>query len=332
MNSGSARLVRVAGFPRIHITLIDVANATARQYGGAGFALSGPKIVVSAVEAIESCVTLVLEDRIGSVECKDQVHSMLDRLHERAPYPPVKVTIETAPPLHVGFGTKTSVLLGVAAVNELYNLRLDIPTLKRISGRGGTSGVGINTFFTGGFVTDAGHRQPRTSHLPSSASNPDNIPRVLVQFDFPEDWICHVFLPDGVRRSGSAEIEFFAEHTPIPGPEALDVLAEVYHGLAPAIADADLRGTRRALGRINRIGFKAREVRAQSPDARSLLERLQDVPDLASGMSSMGPLVYALARHDDARSIAHLRQIAQNSGVRLLGSFKGQNSGFEFIQ
>ena len=44
-------VIGVRTFPRIHMTLIDVAGATRRRFGGAGFALQARPVKVRAARA-----------------------------------------------------------------------------------------------------------------------------------------------------------------------------------------------------------------------------------------------------------------------------------------
>jgi beta-ribofuranosylaminobenzene 5'-phosphate synthase len=71
----------------------------------------------------------------------------------------VALTILESPPTHVGLGSKTSVSLACIEAACLTLGRQPTPIeLISMTGRGGTSGIGINTYFSGGVIADDGHR------------------------------------------------------------------------------------------------------------------------------------------------------------------------------
>src|SRR4030042_4707338 len=152
------------------------------------------------------------------------------------------VLILSLPPQHSGFGSKTALLLGIAAAcNALLGSPLTPDNIKQLSRRGGTSGVGLNAFFLGGLIVDLGHPQcDGLSFMPSSVSQPSGFPPVCVRVPFPEQWQIQLFLPNGRIYADRDEIIFFSQNTPILREEAFRVLAAVYHGIVPAFIEPDL--------------------------------------------------------------------------------------------
>jgi predicted sugar kinase len=106
-------------------------------------------------------------------------------------------------------------------------------------------------------------------------------------------------------------------------------MAAVHHGLVPAVAHADLALLKNSLADIHATGFKQKELAAQASDVRNLFHRLNACDEAAVGMSSMGPLLYAVT-HRSSASIAEL--LAVDSGIArqaYLGAFDGRNIGYE---
>lgn len=199
------------------------------------------------------------------------------------------------------------------------------------SGRGGTSGVGVNTVFAGGFVVDGGHGTNRKLRYgPSSTVRAARVPPVLVRLRFPDAWRVHLFLPKGYRYSGEREARFFEQNAPIGVQEVYEVLAAVYHGVVPAIAEGDLELLRMAVREVHRTGFKRRELDGQRPEVRDLVEELQEGLKLAAGMSSLGPLVYAIApagrELDEEACGAVFRE------TEYLGRFCARNAPYEVAE
>lgn len=321
-------MVTLLAYPRIHVTLIDLGHATLRANGGAGFAVHGLPLKISAQTG--GC------DRVSMPEdydraAHDDVEMALARMRRVFDFPPTLISVATSAPQHVGLGTKTCAALGtLQAVAWLHGIDTSRSELQRLSGRGGTSGVGISTFFTGGFIVDSGHPYSYRQYAPSSAAPPAALPPVSVQMEMPNEWACHLILPKGFRRAGLEEAAFFQENTPIKEEGVLHVLSAVYHGICPAVASADLNLFRTALLQINETGFKRQEVMTQPPALAALLRRVNANHAFAAGMSSMGPLVYVIAAVGPAENARReLEGICGQFGANYLGEYGFRNAGFE---
>ena len=319
--------IGVRAFPRIHMTLVDLAGATRRRFGGAGFALQAAPAVVRAVRAartrLDILPNLLDRDRRDLQKYAESISEALNTCFH--------IEVRSIMRQHVGLGSKTALLLAVGfACNALARSPLSPRQLALLSGRGGTSGVGVNTTFTGGFVVDGGHRAAvDVPYVPSSAGRPSTLPPALVRLNLPTDWRVHLFLPRGRCYSAAEEIRFFEHNTPIPVKEVYDVMAAVYHGIATAVAEADLDCLRYALREVQRTGFKRREIDNQTPSVRKLLNRLDAEEGLAAGMSSLGPLVYAVAATGPKGAWEPVLARILTPDVEYLGCFRGRNRGYE---
>ena len=255
--------IGVRTFPRIHMALVDLAGATRRRFGGVGFALQATPANVRAMRASQNRLDVLprLLERDRS-DLKRYVESISHALNMC-----FHIEVRSVMPQHVGLGSKTALLLAVGfGCNALARTPLSPRELALMSGRGGTSGVGINATFTGGFVVDGGHRAAvDVPYVPSSAGRPSTLPPALVRLNFPADWAIHLFLPRGRYYSAGEEVRFFEHNTPIRVKEVHEVMAAVYHGIATAVAEADLDCLRDALREVQRTGFKRREIDSQAP-------------------------------------------------------------------
>jgi beta-ribofuranosylaminobenzene 5'-phosphate synthase len=176
-------------------------------------------------------------------------------------------------PQHVGLGTKTALLLAMLdAANRALGLALSAPELRALSGRGGTSGVGIHTYFRGGFVLDAGHPQASVSTLaPSSSRVSPSVPLMLTWAPFPERWQVTLMTAAGPRIQGEDELAFFAAATPVSAEQVLRTYALAHHGVAPAFLDEDLECLGSSLRELHQIGFKAHELAHQHASVQAAL-------------------------------------------------------------
>lgn len=317
--------MRVISFPRVHIALADLAGATFRRFGGAGISIDGLPTIVD-VERVSRHPQVMIPPTSGESTLR-VIHALLDRL--RPECGDLSVTVAKAPPEHIGLGSKTSlvmaVLVGAFGAAQVDRTRDELQNLSR---RGGASGVGIHTFFDGGFIADGGHRQElgTSDFLPSSASLGHRPPPKLVQLSVPSSWHFTLILPRGHTYSGQDEVAFFRQHTPISEQSALRVLGLLYHGVSAAVATDDFALFREALAELQRCGFKRREIAGQPRIIRLVLRRLRE-QSIAAGMSSMGPLVYAVSPDAEAAEIA--KATATELGAAVLGTFRARNTGYE---
>jgi beta-ribofuranosylaminobenzene 5'-phosphate synthase len=316
-------------FPRIHVCLLDLSGATGRKNGGAGFTLDGLPTVIKVKESFATTVSIVGND----TELSEATGRLLERFGKRLARQ-LTFSLEIIPPtLHVGLGSKTAVLLAILeGLNQTFGLKLEPSELQSISGRGGTSGVGINTFFSGGFVVDGGHPQDDLGVFRPSSAHAHGIcvPPVMIRINIPSHWRFHLFVPPkGLKRFAEDELAFFKANTPLPAAEVFESIAIVYHNVVPAVMQGDIKLLKAAISAVSSVGFKLREIESQGTAVRSLIKALEVYPDSAVGMSSMGPLVYAITNLGDNAFDAYLKDVIERFDCGYLGSFAGRNRGFE---
>jgi beta-ribofuranosylaminobenzene 5'-phosphate synthase len=139
----------------------------------------------------------------------------------------------------------------------------------------------------------------------------------------PPSWQILLLRPQvGVVREAGAEASFFQENTPVPPGEVLEAIAAVYHGLLPAVLSDDLEAFGHWLRQLQDVGFKRRELLGQPTEVRDMLKVVQEMFP-AAGMSSMGPLLFAI---DTVDRKAEVGQFMPN--VQVLGPVAPANAGY----
>lgn len=317
----------VRAFPRIHIGLVDLGNATRRRYGGAGFMLDCMPVEVSIEKGPQRIVGLNLVDQMA----RKNIIAAIERLGKALPLKLGRISIRRVTPQHIGLGSKTALILALLKACTLFNRHSTTATdLQRLSGRGGASGVGVHGFFKGGFVVDAGHKADQgVPFVPSSAGVPSEVPPLITRIRIPIGWRFALFLGPGRMYSGAQEKKFFLENTPISKSEVLKTIAILHYGIIPAVLQSDIDELRHSLRDFHRFGFKHRELHGQTEAVRTLFSELSRVSECATGLSSMGPLIYTVLNNPSDDLLGHLVKIAEKKGARLLGVFKGRNGAHE---
>ena len=281
---------------RLHLALIDLNGSLGRIDGGIGLSLNYPcfKIIAepsTSVEIIGSNIQPFLE----------RAKKIIDILKTKiaasgANFDGVLIEIEQAIPPHMGLGSGTQLSLGIAAaICKLYDVDLTVEEMALLTGRGGTSGIGIAAFREGGFIIDGGHKYPlqKSAFLPSSASHNVASPPVLIRRDFP-DWRVLIVIPNSKRISGAEEVRLFTTLCPMPKETAQQLSHLVLMKLLPALVEEDIFAFGEVVNRIQEIGWKKIEVDMQGEILKKTIEFLRNNGAIGVGLSSWGPALYVL--------------------------------------
>jgi beta-ribofuranosylaminobenzene 5'-phosphate synthase len=280
--------VRITTPSRLHFSLLDLNGALGRIDGGFGLAITDPNFQIVAERATGI--------HVASSVYRERAYTVLERLQKTYPFPGIKLTFESEIPMHCGFGSGTQLALGVVqAVNVLYELDLDVQELARVVGRGGTSGIGIAAFDTGGFIVDGGHRFPdqKSSFLPSSALGDIPPPPILLRYPFPESPIL-IVMPNCSRIYGDAEIKLFQTLCPQPEWVAQKLSHTLLLQILPALIEGDMPNFGNALNSIQTFGWKKVEIDAQGDELQLTLDFLKTSGAFGAGVSSWGPAICVL--------------------------------------
>ncbi|MDY6966047.1 MAG: beta-ribofuranosylaminobenzene 5'-phosphate synthase [Halobacteriota archaeon] len=298
-------MIKIITPSRIHITLIDLNASLGRVDGGVGITLDEPSMVFTAERSDEIVVT-------GCEELAGRVKQSAEAVIGENDFG-IHINIEKIFPLHVGLGSGTQASLASGmAVNGLYNLGLSVREIAELVERGGTSGIGVASFEDGGFILDGGHRfSEKNAFAPSSASAIPP-PPVLLRRDFP-DWGIVLAIPNLKGSYDAEEVDIFQRECPIRlnGVQAVSHL--ILMKMLPALFEEDIVEFGRSINEVQKTGFKEREIELQHPIIKTLMDAMIDCGAYGAGMSSFGPVVYALT--DSPRKIKEEAQKILNGSV-----------------
>lgn len=299
---------------RLHLTLIDMNATIGRVDGSIGITLDKPFIKINAHKL----------DIIEITGCSEHIERIKQSALKLLPEGEgVLINIEEDYPSHIGLGSGTQAALAAGmAVNKLYGLGLNIYEIAVKVGRGGTSGIGVAAFESGGFILDGGHKfSEKKAFLPSAASKLPPAP-VLMRKDFPE-WDILIAVPEQKGASMKTEVNIFQEKCPIPLHEVEKLSHVILMQLLPALAEEDITTFGKSINVIQELGFKKREVELQ-PVSKGLMQALINGGAYGAGMSSFGPTVYAFGE-----DMENLKKIASDllGGRGMVFSTKARNKG-----
>lgn len=286
--------------PRLHISLISMHANGYRVNGGLGFSLEEPKGILEC--GISK--TFEFNDSRNFPLSYSEVEEIRVTVEETKSVLSLKnnisVSLEGGILTHFGMGSGTAIRLGcLEALLSLNNENYKTKDLISYSKRGGTSGIGIHTYFRGGFVFDLGIRNQGKEFLPSSRAQNPLPPLVLQRIDMP-DWNVGLCMPKNVKRkTQEEEVQFFRTTCPISAQESYKVLYHSLFGTYASLRENSFESFAKSIREIQGCEWKNKE---RSEHGERLIELERSLYDLGAkcvGMSSLGPLLFFFA--DDAK-------------------------------
>lgn len=293
---GSPARLTIAVCSRLHLTLLAMHSGEYRINGGIGFAIADPacELVFSGVPIFS--IDDQRTDPLSPSEL-ERLSSILHTEQKRHGFTTaLAVVIGGRMRTHSGFGSGTAISL--ACLEALHRLNGSTPStaaLVSASGRGGTSGVGLHTYFSGGCVFDLGRPVGIEPHAPSHQAMASLSPLVLDHLPMPE-WDIGICIPLGIPHKSEAEERAFFERTcPLPAEAVYATVHHALFGLYAAIREADRATFCRALRAIQECAWKKAERLEYGPALAEIEQALYDCGAEAVGMSSLGPALFFLA-------------------------------------
>jgi beta-ribofuranosylaminobenzene 5'-phosphate synthase len=309
-------MIQVVTPSRLHITLIDLNGALGRIDGGVGLTLDYPSIRINAKKDAQLSVS-------GTTEFAERIKSAASAVLTQYNINGVAIDVVQEYPNHVGLGSGTQVALAVGtAISELYDLNLNPTTIAKLTGRGGTSGIGVAAYEFGGFLVDGGHKG-KTEFLPSSASGKFGPGPIIARHDFP-DWAIVLAIPNLRGASDKREIDVFQKQCPLPLNEVQELCHVILMEMLPAVVEHDIESFGRSIDRVQTIGFKRRELELQ-PFCAHLVQFMRENGAIGAGMSSFGPVVYGIT--DGKRLLKAVRSYLDDTIGGKVRAVKAQNTG-----
>lgn len=269
-------------------------DAPVRRNGGIGFALSAPQATLTftpskAFEIIDRRRKALHDIEIASV-LSDLTIAKATLDLETA----FIVDIEGEFATHVGMGSGTSIRLAcIEGLLALNGVDLQQEEIVRLSARGGTSGIGINTYFDGGLIFDLGVKDDGAGYAPSDVIRPQALPLTLPRLALPR-WEISLFIPRSIAaKSQQEEAEFFRRVLPLRPDASHRACYEALFGVYASIREQDESAFATSIMRMQDTDWKAREWLEYGPPLTRLRDSIHDLGAEYVGMSSLGPMLFA---------------------------------------
>lgn len=264
--------------------------------GGIGFSISSPTLDI----CFEKAETIGIVDQRKHGFTEDELHRLkchINLVSKKQNFEKVFTCVinEGIIQSHVGFGSSSMVYLACVEALFLLNQRdyseKDVITL---SGRGGTSGIGINTYYRGGFVFDTGvaNHGIRT-HAPSSVyvSKGCMQPLMVKNVELPL-WDLGICIPQIVPKTEEEERHFFQTNCPIDKGDVEKILYESVYGVMSSLMENDFKAFCESVNAIQQTKWKSLERNLYGELIIEVEDTIRRTGARCVGMSSLGPMLY----------------------------------------
>ncbi|MGI2110502.1 beta-ribofuranosylaminobenzene 5'-phosphate synthase family protein [Shewanella frigidimarina] len=280
---------------RLHINLLSMHSCDYRKNSGIGLAIINKELFLEA--KIHSTSIIEVENYCNHPERLQIIIELLKSTKKKYKLEyGVKIKLCGSYFFHVGLGTSTAVTL--ACLEALFltnNKTITDNELIKISERGGTSGIGINTYFHGGLIIDSGTKSNNQKHKPSSYIKPKVHSKILAKCNFP-NWNLGILIPN--ERDyiyDEKELIFFEKNCPIPKDEAYFASYLATFGTLASAKDNDYELFCHSINETQKTYWKRKEI-SQNKFNNLRINRLLSLGVDCAGISSFGNSIYFFDR------------------------------------
>ncbi|MDU1889157.1 MAG: hypothetical protein E6767_00585 [Dysgonomonas sp.] len=285
---------KIISFPRVHITLIGMNSGGYRINGSIGFSISSPEIEVY-YEKSNNIEIFDERELMFTKQEKDRLYNVLIETTKKLSLKnKIRCIIKGYALPHYGLGSNTAIYMScIEALLILNEVKYNQNDIVAYSKRGGTSGIGINTYFEGGFIFDVGIKSNEQSLNPSSiADRNGKTPLVIHKCKLP-DWEIGICIPKYIQnKSEQEEVDFFKTYCPIEKKSIESILYEAVYGVTSSILENDYDVFCQSINTIQSTQWKYLERLLYGETLIELEQKIKILGADCVGMSSLGPTLF----------------------------------------
>ena len=308
--------MRVDFQPRLHLGLISMHAQAKRRNGGLGFAIADPTGRVTSRSAPGFSFIDLRQVPLSKGEINRIEEAVTDAREIYNLEHNIQAEFDGDLLTHVGMGSGTAIRLAVLeSLFALNDHEVSPAEPVKCSHRGGTSGIGIRTYFDGGFVFDLGVAQQVGGHMPSSQATASKPPLVLHQLEMP-DWPLCLVVPNGLApKTQAEEIAFFERVTPLRDRDSFEAAYHALFGVSAALMEADYERFCSAVKDLQSTRWKSLEWDEYENGLNDRADRLRALGVDCVGLSSLGPMLFAFG---DEATLARVAADADHLNARII--------------
>ena len=304
---------------RIHLGFMELNNTAPRLFGSAGLAINKFR----NKQKIE--LSKKFEVFCNDQKVKTKIENIIKLFSQSYNIKKCKLTVIDYIPLHQGLGSGTQISLSTGLLISKFNaLNLSIDEISNFLGRGQRSGIGVQTFKSGGFAIDLGKKKKSSSS-----------PLSLLNLKWPEDW--EIILITDKKFTGLHGLEETREFSKLKNISSKFVKENCYNILMkiiPGLIENDFypfaQGIQQIQENMSRI-FYGKKYDYSSKNISKIFNFLKNENHFGFGQSSWGPTSFIFCENKIKRDkllnkIENFIELKKIEGINLL-RVKGRNFG-----
>ena len=314
-----AKIYTVESPARIHLGFMELDNTAPRLFGSAGLAINKFR----NKQKIE--LSKKFEVFCNDQEIKAKIQNIIKLFSQSYKIKKCRLTVIDFIPLHHGLGSGTQISLGTGLlISKLNALNLSINEISNFLGRGRRSGIGVQTFKSGGFVIDLGKKKKSTSS-----------PLGLLNLKWPKNWeIILIMDKKFLGLHGLEETREFSKlkniNSKFAKENCYNILMKIIPGLIENDFDPFVEGIQKIQENMSKI-FYGKKYNYSSENISRIFNFLKHENHLGFGQSSWGPSSFIFCKNKTKRDellnkMENFIELKKIEGINFI-MVKGRNFG-----
>ena len=309
---------------RLHLGFMELNDTNSRVFGSIGLAITNFKFKQSI--QFNKDFDVVCDDK----NIKLRIEEIIKLFSKNYKIKKCRLTVSNFIPLHKGLGSGTQISLSTGfLISSFNNLNLSIENISKFLRRGQRSGVGVETFKSGGFIIDTGK-------LKGSISPPQK----LIDIKWPKDWQIILITSTNVSGfHGKKESSEFAKLTNVSSKFAkencFNLLMKIIPGLLENDFNAFANGIQKIQENMSEI-FYGNKNNYSNQSISKIFKFVREKKYIGFGQSSWGPTGFVFCKNREQREeifnmIENFIELKKIEGINLL-KVRGRNFGNKILQ
>ena len=309
---------------RLHLGFMELNDSNPRVFGSIGLAITNFKFKQTI--QLNKDFDVVCDDK----NIKLRVEEIIELFSKNYKIKKCRLIVSDYIPLHKGLGSGTQVSLCTGfLISSFNNLNLSIENISKFLGRGQRSGVGVETFKSGGFIIDTGKQK-------SSISPPQK----LIDIKWPKDW--QIILITNTSLSGlhgKKESNEFTKLKNISSKFAKENCFNLLMKIIPGLLENDFcifaNGIQKIQENMSEI-FYGNKNNFSNRNISKIFKFVREKKYVGFGQSSWGPTGFVFCENRNKREeifnmIENFIELKKIEGINLL-KVRGRNFGNKILK
>ncbi len=304
---------------RLHLGFMELNDTNPRVFGSIGLAIT--KFKFKQTIQFNKNFDVICNDK----NIKLRIEEIIKLFSKNYKIKKCRLTVSDFIPLHKGLGSGTQVSLCTGfLLSKFNNLNLSIENISKFLGRGQRSGVGVETFKSGGFIIDTGKQK-----------NSISPPQKLIDIKWPKDW--QIILITNTNFSGLHGKKESNEFTKLKNisskfvkENCFNLLMKIIPGLLENDFHTFANGIQKIQENMSEI-FYGNKNNFSNQNISKIFEFLREKKYFGFGQSSWGPTGFIFCKNRNKREeifnmIENFIELKKIEGINLL-IVRGRNFG-----